>query len=180
MASIFARAVAAARLSSRLSAALVAPPLSPPLAARACVAWLRAASAPASSAQSAAWPQPSLALAGLPPLRADDDDGDGAACSAPSWTEAIWRAVPKRKPSYSVKRQRQMNPAAQNERELHHAYPCPKCDRGYIKLRHHLCPCDAEKLNCKAVVKVRYGIRRRSRSAAEGEAPAPPAGAAES
>jgi ribosomal protein L32 len=180
MSSIIFNAVAMARLTARLSAALA--PLSPPLSARACVAWLRAAaSAPASSALSAAWPQPSLALAGLPPLRVDDcDDAGGGAPAAPSWTEAIWRAVPKRKPSYSVKRQRQMNPAAQNERELHHAYPCPKCDRGYIKLRHHLCPCDAEKLNCKAVVKVRFGIRRRSRGAAEGEAPAPPAGAAES
>ena len=68
--------------------------------------------------------------------------------------------MPKRKPSYSVKRKRQMNPHAAVESELHHAYPCPKCDKGYIKLRHHLCPCDQEKLNCKAVVKVRFGVRR--------------------
>jgi len=68
--------------------------------------------------------------------------------------------VPKRKPSYSVKRKRQMNPHAAVESELHHAYPCPKCDKGYIKLRHHLCPCDQEALNCKAVVKVRFGVRR--------------------
>jgi hypothetical protein len=28
------------------------------------------------------------------------------------------------------------------------AYPCPKCDKGYIKLRHHLCPCDQVRERC--------------------------------
>lgn len=134
---------------------------------------------------------PALALAGFPGVlwpSADADMGTADADAdnlgensgtAPAWAEALWRmAVPKRKPSYSVKRKRQMNPAQQNEKELLHAYPCPKCDRGLIKLRHHLCPCDQEKLNCKAVVKVKLGVRRRSSSSgvddvAAAAAPAP-------
>lgn len=36
-------------------------------------------------------------------------------------------------------------------------YPCPKCEKGYMKVRHHLCPCDQEKVNATGVVKVRYG-----------------------
>ena len=56
--------------------------------------------------------------------------------------------------SYSVKRQRQMNPLYRND-PIQNFYPCPKCDKGLLKLRHHLCPCDQEKCNAKAVVKVR-------------------------
>lgn len=60
---------------------------------------------------------------------------------------------------------------------VQHAYPCPKCAKGLIKLRHHLCPCDQEALNCRAVVKVRYGIAKR-RVAAEEAAAAKAAAAA--
>ena len=154
------------------------------------LSWLLRGASSALRAPQAAVPPPALELAGLPAACAasDDDDeaaaddggaraGVGAPAGAPAWAEAIWRAVPKRKPSYSVKRQRQMNPAQALDRELQHAYPCPKCDRGYIKLRHHLCPCDAVALNCKAVVKVRFGVRRRPRPQAAGEAAPPAAGA---
>ena len=56
--------------------------------------------------------------------------------------------------SYSKKRMRQMNPLYR-ETNQQHFYPCPKCDAGFLKLRHHLCPCDQKKVNAKAVVKVR-------------------------
>jgi hypothetical protein len=55
-----------------------------------------------------------------------------------------------------VKRIRQLSRLWNNE-DLENYYPCPKCDHGYLKLRHHICPCDQEKINCKAVVKVAYG-----------------------
>lgn len=60
--------------------------------------------------------------------------------------------------SYSRKRQRQMNPlnAAKNVQNF---YPCPKCEKGLVKLRHHLCPCDQSKINVASVMKVR-GLRR--------------------
>jgi ribosomal protein L32 len=67
----------------------------------------------------------------------------------------IWFAVPKRKTSYSRKRLRQMNPQYQLD-DNQSFYPCPKCDHGYLKLRHHICPCDQESLKCKAVVKINY------------------------
>jgi hypothetical protein len=34
-------------------------------------------------------------------------------------------------------------------------YPCPKCDKGLLKLHHHLCPCDMKKVNM-AHVQVKY------------------------
>ena len=69
-------------------------------------------------------------------------------------TSHIWMAVPKRKTSYSRKRQRQMNPLYARKNLLNF-YPCPKCDKGLLKLRHHLCPCDQEKANISGVKKVR-------------------------
>lgn len=51
--------------------------------------------------------------------------------------------------------------------------PVPHCDKGLTKLRHHLCPCDQEALNCKAVVKVHFDGRRPTVKDAEG---APEAG----
>ena len=38
-----------------------------------------------------------------------------------------------------------------------HFYPCMRCDKGLLKLRHHLCPCDLEKVKAKNVVRVSYG-----------------------
>ena len=72
---------------------------------------------------------------------------------------------PRAQKSYSRKRQRQMNPlnAAKNVQNF---YPCPKCEKGLVKLRHHLCPCDQSKINVASVMKVR-GLRR-ARSAAGG------------
>jgi ribosomal protein L32 len=74
---------------------------------------------------------------------------------------AIWLAVPKRKKSYSRKRQRQLNPryAATNVQNF---YPCPKCDKGLLKLRHHVCPCDQENANVCGVRKVRKKPETRS------------------
>lgn len=53
-----------------------------------------------------------------------------------------------------------MNPlnAAKNVTNF---YPCPKCDKGLVKLRHHLCPCDQGKLNVASIMKVRRGALRR-------------------
>jgi len=48
-----------------------------------------------------------------------------------------------------------MNPLYKNV-DAENFYPCPKCDKGFLKLRHHLCPCDQEAINAKAVVKVPY------------------------
>jgi ribosomal protein L32 len=56
--------------------------------------------------------------------------------------------------SYSRKRKRQMNPLYQLK-NAQNFYPCPKCEHGYLKLRHHICPCDQEKMNVSHVVKVR-------------------------
>ena len=94
-------------------------------------------------------------------------------------TSHLWMAVPKRKTSYSRKRQRQMNPLYARTNLLNF-YPCPKCDKGLLKLRHHLCPCDMEKANISGVKKVRRRrqsssdlcVRARARVAA-----APPVGA---
>jgi len=160
-------------------------------AAPSALAWLLrggAAGAVRAPWAAAAWRQPpapplACALAGVPAGWAAGSSARAPAAAAwapPAWAEALWRAVPKRKPSYSVKRQRQMNPAQANDRELLHAYPCPKCDRGYVKLRHHLCPCDAAALNCKAVVRVRFGVRRRrTPTAAQAREGAPAAGGAD-
>lgn len=58
--------------------------------------------------------------------------------------------------SYSRTRQRFNNPAKQLK-NIAHFYPCMRCDRGLLKLRHHLCPCDLEKVKAKNVVRVAYG-----------------------
>lgn len=115
----------------------------------------------------------------------DDADGDdaGPASRAGDGDDGVLlMAVPKRKPSYRKKRLRQMNPLYRNEDlqvraarcdggcdisavERHSPislapsqsfYPCPKCDKGLLKLRHHLCPCDQEALNLPNVVRVAY------------------------
>jgi len=70
-------------------------------------------------------------------------------------TNHLWMAVPKRKTSYSTKRQRQMNPLYARKNLLNF-YPCPKCDKDFLKLRHHLCPCDQEKANISGVKKARW------------------------
>jgi hypothetical protein len=63
-----------------------------------------------------------------------------------------------------------MNPLYQNENNAN-LYPCPKCDKGLMKVRHHLCPCDQDKVNATGVVKVRYGT-----GTASGPAAGTPAG----
>ena len=64
--------------------------------------------------------------------------------------------VPKRRQSYSRKRHRQSNPLYR-EHETSHIYPCPKCDKGLLKLRHHVCPCDQERAGVNGIVRVSYG-----------------------
>lgn len=106
-------------------------------------------------------PPPAFALPGFPAplhpgggLASEEDGGDSEPGMIESWKESIWNmAVPKRKTSYSRKRQRQMNPLY-GRVNVEHFYPCPKCDKGFLKLRHHLCPCDAEKANLTGVKKV--------------------------
>lgn len=46
------------------------------------------------------------------------EEVDSADSLRPSWMGGIWLAVPKRKPSYAVKRKRQMNPLYANDAEL--------------------------------------------------------------
>ena len=82
----------------------------------------------------------------------------GAARARASLSElaaSIWLAVPKRKKSYSRKRQRQLNPRYAAT-DVQNFYPCPKCEKGLLKLRHHVCPCDQEKANVCGVRKVCY------------------------
>jgi len=55
-------------------------------------------------------------------------------------------------------------------------YPCPKCDKGLLKLRHHLCPCDQQAVNLPNVVKVQYP--RAAPAASGGESGAASAAAA--
>ncbi len=69
--------------------------------------------------------------------------------------DAVWLAVPKRKTSYAKKRQRQMSPHYARK-DLTNFYPCPKCEKGLLKLRHHICPCDQLKLNVSGVKQVRW------------------------
>ena len=85
-------------------------------------------------------------------LRRGGDGGAGGAAAA--WEDAVWLAVPKRRTSYSKKRQRQMSPHYARK-EITSFYPCPKCDKGLLKLRHHICPCDQVKLNVSGVKQVR-------------------------
>ena len=82
----------------------------------------------------------------------------GAARARSSLSElaaSIWLAVPKRKKSYSRKRQRQLNPRYAAT-DVQNFYPCPKCEKGLLKLRHHVCPCDQELANVCGVRKVRH------------------------
>jgi len=91
----------------------------------------------------------------------DEGDGGGAAAAAAaaasplSWSTWLM-AVPKRRHSHSRKRHRQSNPLYQ-EQAVAHMYPCPKCDKGLVKLRHHLCPCDQDRAGANGVVRVTYG-----------------------
>lgn len=113
---------------------------------------------------------------GLPRTSAEDSASEGEeGGGAGSWwkrvsdlealKQSIWFAVPKRKSSYSRKRKRQLNPlyAAQ---DIQHFYPCPKCTKGLLKLRHHICPCDQEAMNYVGVKKVSYASLRRAEAAA--------------
>jgi len=98
-----------------------------------------------------------VSLVGVSGWEVENDDGSGRELDGgliETLREGIWNmAVPKRKTSYSRKRQRQMNPLYGRD-QLENFYPCPKCDSGYLKLRHHLCPCDQEKANISGVKKV--------------------------
>ena len=84
--------------------------------------------------------------------------GAGGAFSGSRLLEAlrcsVWLALPKRKTSYAKKRVRQMSPHYARK-ELNNFYPCPKCEKGLLKLRHHICPCDQLKLNVAGVKQVR-------------------------
>jgi len=90
----------------------------------------------------------------LGPLLRRGGEGEGGGCAG--LEDAVWLAVPKRKTSYSKKRQRQMSPHYARK-DVTHFYPCPKCDKGLLKLRHHICPCDQVKLNVSGVKQVRKG-----------------------
>ena len=147
-------------MASALASAF--PPLQPPAAGAAALAgadscgplpWLRRSEAAAGSEEEeleAGEQQRSGAssggLAGLLLRR------PGSALGA--LAESIWLAVPKRKKSYSKKRQRQMNPLYASK-NVQNFYPCPKCEKGFLKLRHHVCPCDQERANVCGVRKVR-------------------------
>jgi ribosomal protein L32 len=114
---------------------------------------------------------PGLELAGAAPVgpwsRASDSAvlrqaEDAPSSGARTWrqrlevfTDSIWFAVPKRKSSYSRKRKRQMSPIW-GKHDLQNFYPCPKCPKGLVKLRHHICPCDQEKANFMGIKKVQY------------------------
>jgi hypothetical protein len=51
-------------------------------------------------------------------------------------------------------------------------YPCPKCEKGMMKLRHHICPCDQDKIGAAGVVRVTYtGTARRRPAAPAAAAP---------
>lgn len=50
-------------------------------------------------------------------------------------------------------------------RDKHNFYPCFRCDKGLLKLRHHLCPCDLEKVKASNIVKVHYGAKPRNKPA---------------
>ena len=78
--------------------------------------------------------------------------------------------------SYSRTRQR-VNAPNKRIKDIHHFYPCMRCDRGLLKLRHHLCPCDLEKVKAKNIIRVSYGEGPRAgapkpgRASANDEAP---------
>jgi hypothetical protein len=57
--------------------------------------------------------------------------------------------------SYSRKRMRFLNPK-NDLPDKNHVYPCPKCDKGLLKVHHHLCPCDMKKLGIYAP-ETKYG-----------------------
>ena len=40
------------------------------------------------------------------------------------------------------------------EEVISHIYPCPKCSKGLLKMRHHICPCDQDKLGSNGVVRI--------------------------
>jgi hypothetical protein len=50
-------------------------------------------------------------------------------------------------------------------------YPCPKCDKGLLKLRHHVCPCDQEKIGANGIVRVTYGTKKAAEAPAGGAPP---------
>ena len=79
-----------------------------------------------------------------------ENDGEGSSIRMPSLPIL---AVPKRKHSYSRKRHRQSNPLYQEE-IISHIYPCPKCSKGLLKMRHHICPCDQEKIGVNGIVRI--------------------------
>ena len=79
-----------------------------------------------------------------------ENDGEGSSIRMPALPIL---AVPKRKHSYSRKRHRQSNPLYQEE-IISHIYPCPKCSKGLLKMRHHICPCDQDKIGVNGVVRI--------------------------
>ena len=64
--------------------------------------------------------------------------------SSPLEDDGLLLAVPKRKKSYSRKRMRQLE-RTKALKNLNNFYPCPNCDEGWLKLRHHLCVCAMKK-----------------------------------
>ena len=108
----------------------------------------------------------------LGPLLRRGGEGEGGGCAG--LEDAVWLAVPKRKTSYSKKRQRQMSPHYARK-DVTHFYPCPKCDKGLLKLRHHICPCDQVTLNVSGVKQVRKGRGPPTRKRAQAQPPPPPA-----
>lgn len=127
-------------------------------------------------------PMPALAggwavdgeLSGLDRLRGSMDgqagkvDGLSDALESLQWNQLL--AVPKRKTSYMRKRIRQ-NAREKQLRNIHHFYPCTKCEKGLLKLRHHLCPCDMEKVNMRkgVVTRVAYGNAGQPQGSAAGK-----------
>lgn len=106
-----------------------------------------------------------------------DDSGKGSwwkrLTSLEVFNQSIWFAVPKRKSSYARKRSRQLNPLYASH-DITHFYPCPKCTKGLMKLRHHVCPCDQEKMNFLGVKKITYHAMKKADPSPA--APASPSG----
>ncbi|KAA0172308.1 hypothetical protein FNF27_06107 [Cafeteria roenbergensis] len=145
-------AVRAAMFGIRVSSAAA-------LARHAGASWLAAASTAVRSA-SAPGRDDALpfALEGAMASTSGSDMGSSAAADPLEvFRQALWLAVPKRKKSYSRKRMRQMDSSKQAVNKQHF-YPCPNCDEGWLKLRHHLCVCAMKKLRIPVPKrdKVRY------------------------
>lgn len=105
------------------------------------------------------WLSPALAGAGPAwPAAAPANGARDALELLANGCAVLQMAVPKSKPSLRVRRIRQ-NSQNKRLRRIQHFSPCTKCDKGFMKLRHHLCVCDMEKVNAPngRVVRVTYG-----------------------